>query len=381
MCQATDTDSPSNPNTSPSSSAGLPPDSLLAHIVDAHCHPTDSPISSSVMDALQLKHICAMATRASDQSLVRDLALAYPQKVIPCFGYHPWFTHWIALQPFNSKEEHYRSIFIDNTSPSSPPKQETLDAFKRLLPFLPDPLPLSDVLSSVRSNLSQFPNAMLGEVGLDRICRIPYSHPVPTPYAAHDPPGKRELSPFSIPLDHQLAVLEAQLDLAVELGRNVSLHSVKAQEAIVKLLKKIAEKHGARWSVISVDLHSCTLSAQTLTDVQKAHRNVFVSLSTAINTRSPSYKSLISACTDDRILVESDYHDANYSTGQCWDMVQRIGEVKGWPVENTDWIDSAPEEEWGVVRRLERNWTLFREGGQVVPETAKKSKKGTEQVR
>lgn len=108
---------------------------------------------------------------------------------------------------------------------------------------------------------------MLGEVGLDRICRIPYSHPAPTPYAAHDPSGKRELSPFSIPLDHQLAVLEAQLDLAVELGRNVSLHSVKAQEATVKLLKKMAEKHGARWSAISVDLHSCTLSAQTLKDV------------------------------------------------------------------------------------------------------------------
>lgn len=88
MCQATDTDSP--PCPSKSSSAGLPPDSLLAHIVDAHCHPTDSPFSSSVMDALPLKHICAMATRASDQSLVRDLALAYPQKVIPCFGLWVW---------------------------------------------------------------------------------------------------------------------------------------------------------------------------------------------------------------------------------------------------------------------------------------------------
>lgn len=56
-------------------------------------------------------------------------------------------------------------------------------------------------------------------------------------------------------------------------------------------------------------------------------------------------------------------------------MVQRIAEVKGWPVEEADWADSVSEEEWGVVRRLERNWTLFREGRHVVPETGKKGKK------
>lgn len=49
--------------------------------------------------------------------------------------------------------------------------------------------------------------------------------------------------------------------------------------------------------------------------------------------------------------------------------------MKGWPVEEADWADSVSEEEWGVVRRLERNWTLFREGRHVVPETGKKGKK------
>lgn len=64
----------------------LPDERVLRHIVDVHCHPTDAPsISSSSMDSLRIT-ICAMSTRQSDQPLVRDLAEAYPQKVIPCFG-------------------------------------------------------------------------------------------------------------------------------------------------------------------------------------------------------------------------------------------------------------------------------------------------------
>jgi Tat protein secretion system quality control protein TatD with DNase activity len=86
---------------------------------------------------------------------------------------------------------------------------------------------------------------MLGEVGLDRIFRGPID------YFAQ----QRELTPFVIPLAHQLVVLEAQLDLAVELGRNVSVHSVKSQLNTMELLDRMAKKHGDRWIAISVDMH------------------------------------------------------------------------------------------------------------------------------
>lgn len=135
-----------------------------------------------------------------------------------------------------------------------------------LIPLLPDPILLSDVLAELRDNLSQFPEAMLGEVGLDRICRIPYLPPSPPPYALHD--GSRALSPFKVPLAHQLAILEAQLDLAVELRRNVSIHSVKSQAATVKLFDRMKEKHKDKWTDISVDLHSCGLSVPSLRDIQ-----------------------------------------------------------------------------------------------------------------
>ena len=65
------------------------PKSVLAHIVDVHCHPTDSETPHDVMEALPIT-ICAMATQQSDQSLVRNLASRYPGKVIPCFGDFTW---------------------------------------------------------------------------------------------------------------------------------------------------------------------------------------------------------------------------------------------------------------------------------------------------
>ncbi|KAI0718955.1 TatD DNase family Scn1 [Cerioporus squamosus] len=322
------------------------PRSVLEHVVDVHCHPTDSDMGMTLEVAQEMAmRICAMATRRSDQRLVAALARAHPDKVVPCFGYHPWFTHWIAVEPVTSKDEHYRSL---------------------LLPYLPDPIPLAEVVADLNESLTAFPNAMLGEVGLDRVCRIPYSHPADPPYSeyADGEDSPRELSPFTIPLDHQLKVLEAQLDLAVKLRRNVSMHSVKCQQATSELLDRMLAKYPEEWLKISVDLHSCGLSAQGWNAISKRHTNAFLSLSTAINARSPAHRELIAACASDRILVESDFHDIRRSGPYTWHMLRTIAAVKGWAVEE-QWDDAAPEEEaqWGAVRRLEENWKKFERGG------------------
>lgn len=104
-----------------------------------------------------------------------------------------------------------------------------------------------------------FPEAMLGEVGLDRAFRIPWSSGVDVP---------RRLSNFTVPLSHQLAILEAQLNVAIALKRNVSLHSVKAQQATLNFLDNMAKKHGEAWDRISIDMHSCGLSSQMWTTLE-----------------------------------------------------------------------------------------------------------------
>ncbi|KAF9486579.1 Metallo-dependent hydrolase [Pholiota conissans] len=345
----------------------LPSASVLRHIVDAHCHPTDAPegISDASMAQLDIT-ICAMASVESDQSKVRDLALRFPDKVVPCFGYHPWVSHLISTTPSTSattNEAHYRTLFLPTAD------QET--QFQTLLATLPTPRPLPTILTELRSNLLAFPNAMLGEVGLDRAFRVPVDF-----FAS-----PRVLTPFHIPLAHQLAVLEAQMDVAVELGRNVSVHSVKAQQATIDLLAGMRTRYGERWSKISVDMHSCGFSAQSWRDVEKKHENVFLSLSTVINSSHGNYRSLIAACSPDRLLVESDYNNIDMCTRQTWDMVKIIAEIRGWHIESKEWVgdaNSEPEETWGVVRRLEKNWRRFRDGGHVVRQTRKEKKKRVE---
>lgn len=130
---------------------------------------------------------------------------------------------------------------------------------------------------------------MIGEVGLDRSFRVPFpGHKADHcgEHAEEDAPSTAEaeariaisgeeelaknmnqpelvgrsknLTPFRPSMEHQIALLEMQMDLAVELGINVSLHSVKAQGPTLDFLKRFKKKHGAMFTDrVNVDVHSC----------------------------------------------------------------------------------------------------------------------------
>jgi len=100
-----------------------------------------------------------------------------------------------------------------------------------------------------------------------------------------------------------------------------------------------------------------------------------MSFSTVINLRNPNMRELIAACSEDRILAESDYNDIDFVTSQTWDMVKLIAEIRDWPIE-TEWLneDKLQDSEWGVVRRLERNWKVFKNGDHSVRENERKKK-------
>jgi len=265
-------------------------------------------------------------------------------------GFHPWFTHYISLETGITRTEHYSRLFTDA-------RLAHPQVFDRLLPLLPDPVSLSSVLQDLRRNFDAFPEAMLGEVGLDRAFRVPFDYDS----------SPRELTPFTIPFDHQVSILEAQINLAVEMGRNISFHSVKCPAGTQQVLAKMKVLHGDLWNKISVDMHSCGLSAQVWTDIQKKYPNLFLSLSTVINHKSPNHRALIAACSPHRVLVESDFNDIDMCTERTWDMLQTIAEVKGWTVEDGEWNDDIDEPHWGTVRRLEENWKAFKKGGHIGP--------------
>jgi hypothetical protein len=101
---------------------------------------------------------------------------------------------------------------------------------------------------------------------------------------------------------------------------------------------------------------------------QKHHPNAFLSLSKAINARSPNHRKLIAACDPHRLLVESDYPFVRELASENWWMVETVADVRGWRVERSTEDfggEEDAEESWGVVRRLEANWNRFVEGGHV----------------
>jgi Tat protein secretion system quality control protein TatD with DNase activity len=238
-----------------------------------------------------------MASRRSDQSRVAELARSHPSKVIPAFGtcvlylslptispctegYHPWFSHLISLEVVpdtpEAKEAHYRSLFLPDNSKNSS-KENNINAFNKVVSGLPHPFPLPDLISMIRGHLTEFmaahqsdpakyPKPMLGEVGLDRSFRVPFSA-----YRESEPPEPEDgpkLTPFFVPIEHQETILKAQLDLAIEIGVNVSLHSVKAPAQTQAVFKQVLEKHGSRFDAISVDMHSCGVSVDAWKDIE-----------------------------------------------------------------------------------------------------------------
>lgn len=136
--------------------------------------------------------------------------------------------------------DHYRKLFLSETStPTQAAELETL------LPSLPTPTPLRVILAELRDNLQRHPRALLGEVGIDKSFKLPSSPAGYTrdpairgPNGAPPPEANdsshalglrgRGLTSLATPLSHQLAILTAQVEVAIQLGRNVSLHSVRA---------------------------------------------------------------------------------------------------------------------------------------------------------
>lgn len=109
------------------------------------------------------------------------------------------------------------------------------------MPYLPDPLPFAALLDTLRTNIStalaKGKIAMLGEVGLDGGARMRWpktarhlyeeKYDVDLDDRAGDEDWNR-LTPFKVSMAHQKAIVEAQLEVAIDLGVSVSFHSVAA---------------------------------------------------------------------------------------------------------------------------------------------------------
>ncbi|KAA8910219.1 hypothetical protein TRICI_004237 [Trichomonascus ciferrii] len=256
-------------------------------LCDAHCHPTDDPNSLDLIPKMQTSKLTLMATRLDDIDLVHSAAQRYPDKVIPAFGYHPWFSHLVYLteEPPKSSYEHYCKVLTPT------PTEEFVNS------ELPFPASFEEHLKKIKRYLEMHPNAILGEAGLDKAFRLPQKH------------GDKKLSPYKVDMGHQQEVFKRQLSVAVDLGRPVSVHGVQCQNAVYECIMSHPPP--------SVCLHSYTGSPQFLQSnwlnkkLRKRQPQVFVSCSVLINIPTQAkMDALAESIPSDRILSESDYHAA-----------------------------------------------------------------------
>ena len=366
-------------------------------VYDAHCHPTDTISSLDNIPRMKARALVVMATRAQDQELVDEAAQELRNainldletqnsicRVIPSFGWHPWFSHHIyddlnTHQVEPSKAKHYQeTIGLEQHDPS-------------FLDNLPQPRPLSAYIASTRAYLERYPLALIGEIGLDRSFRVPDNRAATYRLDAGQflTPGTREgrrLSRYRVNLKHQQKILIAQLNLAGEMHRAVSVHGVAAHGMLFDTLgetwrncerKSISRKARKRRENTNgmeghnedvpvahqvspspacfpprICLHSYSGSVDTVK--QYLHPSVpatiFFSFSQVINFSTPATSKtieVIKAIPHDRILIESDLHCAgNRMDGLLEQMARSLCQIKNWSLTE------------GVIQ-LGRNWQHF----------------------
>lgn len=371
-------------------------------IYDAHCHPTDTMASIAQIPSMKAATLTVMATRAQDQELVAETAQSVNTTdkstrspcILPSFGWHPWFSHQImddttptATTPTpQSKENHYINVLT--SSPAS-----DLDFINQL----PSPRLLSTLLNETRERLRQFPNSLVGEVGLDKAFRLPGVWTAENISSRDEDltPGSREgrkLSPYKVKMDHQRTVLKAQLQLAGEMQRPVSVHSVQAHGVVFELFKelwighekvflsrrqkeKLRDAEGAlsdddkyedeqrRLSNTSetqkplpfpprICMHSYSGPVEPIRQFLHPSNpsDVYFSFSALINfsgTPAKKITDVIKALPDDRILIESDLHTAGTQMDDLLeDVARQICQLRGWDLRTG-------------VKQLADNWNRF----------------------
>ncbi|KAG2449891.1 hypothetical protein HYH02_005413 [Chlamydomonas schloesseri] len=296
-------------------------------IGDAHCHPQDDAEDCARrLLALAAPHVAVMGTRLGDWGEVEALAAAAPHKVIPCFGVHPWFAHRHALRPEQAAAP---AALLD--APSN--GRDSPDRHPQLLAALG---PGGDMavaapeewLPRLRELLARHPHALVGEFGLDRAAVVP---------------GTR-LQPG---WEHQLALTEAHLRLAAELGRPVSMHCVQGYGH----LQVGAGGRAGGWDMLrrlgpagcppKIMLHSYGGSVDLIKGFTKMPgglgERIYFSFSDVINGRKPGQREKLlerlAAVPAGRLLLESDQNSPAGIDSGLVDILGAVAEARGVSVD------------------------------------------------
>lgn len=304
---------------------------------DAHCH-----LSTHVQafPDVQTQVECnLMSTNLFDLDYVLELGRKHSW-IIPCVGVHPWYSHLFCFGLCESSKHHYEAVLsgVDED----------------LLNNLPDPISLIEYLDKVDKYLEDNPKASVGEIGLDKVFKLPWGGYYGDYGLKKEPivrDGKR-LSNYRVQLNHQIKVMELFLQLSITHRRSVSLHCVKAHGSLYDIVTKRYKNTG-----IPILLHSYSGSIDHAKAwIQQFGDSVFFSISKIFNMTRVDYQNLIELIPVRNLLLETDYgvdfYDTSTHTADLKLVFESICSLK-----NLDQAEAA--------RILLENWNRFKSCGSV----------------
>lgn len=321
-------------------------DKLYTQLCDAHCHPHDDLENLSVIARLKTAHLTVMGVRQDDWGTVSRVCSGENKyKCVPCFGVHPWFTYRVKAP--NQSELQGKEAFYDAVLQARIPEEKT-----EMIKQLPPPVEFDAWYSELREYLRNHRQALVGEVGLDRAARL-------LPGGAIEWHGVKPTT-VQCTVEHQLEILQAQLDLAREFKRAVSIHCVQSQGHLLTLLQRssnaaaAANKAKAAAAAAEADrvrvcIHSYGGSPGTISQfMQLKGFLVYVSFSVAINGRLKKEKlaQLICSVPEDRLLIESDLNSPLGLDEKMIEIAKIVAEARQWSLEQ-------------VAQQTFSNWRTF----------------------
>lgn len=309
-----------------------------------------------------------MATVCALQRLMQESAAAAADpsqaQIVPAFGVHPWYSYKYYI-PTSEQGEAEASALTGAAKAAHYAAVLSPAPDAAFVAALPDPVSFYTVLRQLEAHLVEFPEAIVGECGLDKIFRIqnPFYSATAAAVTTTDAtagektpadyqPQQPKLSRHVVKMSHQTALLRLQLEVAARHTRPVSLHCVKAPTALLDLVRAMAVPPPA------LCLHSYTGSVEYLVNnwyaaerasvklQQKQQRErenkvkpvndddtvapasaptfprIYVSLSTIFNNdarHATTFKDLVQAIPSDRLLLESDHYIGEHG----WDQMNR----------------------------------------------------------
>lgn len=239
-------------------------------LFDTHCHLQDerlAPHLDAVLrraaDAGVAAMLCCGSTE-TDWEPVRQLAYAHPAVIRPAYGLHPWYV-----------------------ADRSPRWMETLRSFIAVTRQPPEIRPVAAPLCRGVS----MPGGRAPGLQHEKLAALPIVGEIGLDHAV-------DKATFAA----QEECLLAQIQLAAELHRPVSLHCRRAWGRLMELL----DAHG--WPPDGVILHSYSGGRELIAPL--ARRGAYFSFSGAItHQRNVRGREAAAAVPEDRLLIESDAPD------------------------------------------------------------------------